>query len=123
MTTAPVDAYLQISERGILAAVALLIFDYFLTLAQEVEWLYGTRWTAARIHFSGSRYLPFVAIAMEIPTSLVRGGVDRDYCGTLGMAANGMYYVCIALAEVILLVRTYAFWKRNNKILIGMCTF
>jgi len=34
-----------------------------------------------------------------------------------------VYYLCIVLAEVMLIVRTYAFWERNRKILIGMCTF
>ncbi|KAH0831878.1 hypothetical protein J3R83DRAFT_12752 [Lanmaoa asiatica] len=36
----------------------------------KVEYLYGTRWTAARIHFASSRYLPFFAIAMAIPSML-----------------------------------------------------
>ncbi|KAF8551285.1 hypothetical protein OG21DRAFT_1512951 [Imleria badia] len=60
---------------------------------------------------------------MAIPTSRVRPPSGTTYCGPLGMATNVMYYLCIVLAEAMLIVRTYAFWKRDRKILIVMCAF
>lgn len=36
----------------------------------KVEWLYGKKWTAVRVHFASLRYLPFVAIALAIPSEL-----------------------------------------------------
>ncbi|KAG9316658.1 hypothetical protein JVU11DRAFT_2712 [Chiua virens] len=105
------------------AATALLIFDYCLTFRNEVEWLFGTPWTPARIHFTSSRYLPFVALALAIPTSRVVSPSEIIYCGPLGMATNVMYYLCIILAEAMLVVRTYTFWNCNKKILVVICTF
>jgi len=122
MSIVAVESYLQISESGAIAAAALLAFDFCLTFGQEIEWLYGTRWTATRIYFTSSRYLPFVAIALAVPTCRVLPS-GTSYCGPLGMATNVMYFLCIILAEVMLIIRTYAFWKHDRKILVGMCTF
>ncbi|KAG9316000.1 hypothetical protein JVU11DRAFT_3660 [Chiua virens] len=119
--SAAVESYLYVSESGVVAATALLAFDYCLTFRKEVEWLFGTRWTPARIHFTSSRYLPFVALALAIPTSLPPS--ETAYCGALGTATTVMYYLCIALAEAMLIIRTYAFWNGNKRILIGICTF
>ncbi|KAG9316003.1 hypothetical protein JVU11DRAFT_3664 [Chiua virens] len=66
MSVATVESYLYVSECGVVAAMALLSFDYCLTFRKEVEWLFGTRWTLARIHFTSLRYLPFVALALAI---------------------------------------------------------
>ncbi|KAF8443134.1 hypothetical protein L210DRAFT_3160018 [Boletus edulis BED1] len=123
MSVAEVESYLQISECAIIAAAALLAFDYYLTFGKEVEWIYGTRWTASRIHFVSLRYLPFVAIAMAIPASRVQPPSEADYCDSLGLATNVVYYLCIVLAEAMLIVRTYVFWKCNRRILIGMVSF
>jgi len=74
---------LEISECAIIAAAALLAFDYCLTFEKEVEWVYGTKWTASRIHFVSLRYLPFVAISMAIPASRVLPPSKADYARSL----------------------------------------
>ncbi|KAH7885535.1 hypothetical protein F5I97DRAFT_1409512 [Phlebopus sp. FC_14] len=121
MSVAAVESYLRVSETGIIAAAALLAFDYCLTFEREVRWVYGTKWTLARIHFTLSRYLPFVGVGLAIETSRVEPPSETNYCGSFGTTTNVVYYLCIILAEAMLIVRTYACWQRDKKILFGTC--
>ncbi|KAF9220873.1 hypothetical protein BS17DRAFT_738391 [Gyrodon lividus] len=122
MSEEAIKRYLRISEYGIVAATAMLAYDYCITIEYEVRWVWGTTWTPTRVHFMVSRYLPFIAVTLAIYSSRLGPGSAVDYCSPVGMTSMAVYYLCIILAEALLVLRTYAFWQRNKKLLVVMWT-
>ncbi|KAF8548810.1 hypothetical protein OG21DRAFT_1489059 [Imleria badia] len=99
------------------AGMAILMYDYVITLEDEVQWVWGRGWDSTRFIFTVSRYLPFVGMVITVyaflrstsqPCSL---GLEEDIILSLGITA----------AETLLAVRTYAFWEGNKRLLF--CLF
>ena len=42
------------------------IFDYFITLQREVDFLWPTRWSLVKVLFFVTRYLPFVDMSLDL---------------------------------------------------------
>ncbi|KAF8554988.1 hypothetical protein OG21DRAFT_969343 [Imleria badia] len=97
---------------SVVAAVAVFAFDYCLTFCSEVEYVWGTKWEMTRIVFTISRYLPFIASSLTCYDALVNDG-----CGSFILALDAMYSASIVFAEGILIIRTYALWGRNKRVL------
>ncbi|KAJ7193463.1 hypothetical protein GGX14DRAFT_577251 [Mycena pura] len=55
---------LQMVKYSDMAAIALLFFDYFLTLNLEKTLVWPSRWSISKILFVFSRYLPFVEVPL-----------------------------------------------------------
>jgi len=104
---------LQFSKFLNVAALAAFAFDYCLTFPLEVEHVWGTKWEVTRIVFTLSRYLPFLASSLACYDVLV-----NNRCGVLIVILDALYTACVILAESILILRTYALWGRNKKVLV-----
>ncbi|EIW85969.1 hypothetical protein CONPUDRAFT_68605 [Coniophora puteana RWD-64-598 SS2] len=74
------------------------VFDYFLTLPSEVTWVWSMRWNMTRIIFTVSRYFAFVAGSLTA-------------------------YITIVAAEVLIIIRVYAFWERNRRLLLILLAY
>ncbi|KAH7906774.1 hypothetical protein BJ138DRAFT_1161809 [Hygrophoropsis aurantiaca] len=83
-------------------------FDYFLTFESETRWVWGRKWDITRIIFAISRYLPFIGAGMT---------------NSVGFEENVIHIVGIVAAEGLLILRIYAFWQCNKKILIGLLAY
>ncbi|KAG2754160.1 hypothetical protein P692DRAFT_20862016 [Suillus brevipes Sb2] len=55
---------LQLAKSPKVAASAILIYDYFITIHSEVEWTLGRKWGIIRSAFTISRYAPFAGALM-----------------------------------------------------------
>ncbi|KAJ8582200.1 hypothetical protein M405DRAFT_831078 [Rhizopogon salebrosus TDB-379] len=55
---------LQTAQYFTVGAMAVAIYDYCLTIAAEVELVWGRRWTVIRVTFTFARYVPFIGVAM-----------------------------------------------------------
>ncbi|EIW86156.1 hypothetical protein CONPUDRAFT_160981 [Coniophora puteana RWD-64-598 SS2] len=49
-----------------LAGLAVLAFDYCITLDDEVRWVWGRKWDAGRCIFTLARYFPFPGLSLTI---------------------------------------------------------
>ncbi|KAH7907325.1 hypothetical protein BJ138DRAFT_1160442 [Hygrophoropsis aurantiaca] len=99
-----------------LAGMALLVFDYCLTLPSEVHWIWGTKWGSIRIIFALSRYTPFVAVAMTLYSAL---HFQKDgKCMYYSWTSIIIHVASIAFAEGLLALRIYAFWNCSRKLLL-----
>ncbi|KAG2158387.1 uncharacterized protein EDB93DRAFT_1334742 [Suillus bovinus] len=129
-----VNTGIQTSKYCNVAGLGALIFDYFLTFEREVRWTWNRRWNIARILFVISRYMAFVAAGMTSYAAIatrVNDNVcvllmwslnelkDIEYlqCSHYSTASNAIHILSIVAAEGLLVIRTYAFWKQNNKLL------
>ncbi|KAG2055734.1 hypothetical protein BDR06DRAFT_953550 [Suillus hirtellus] len=106
---------IQTSKYCNVAGLGILIFDYFLTLEPEIRWTWNRRWNITRILFVISRYMAFVAAVMTSYAVLATRA--NENCSNFGMASNAIHIITIVSSEGLLIIRTYAFWRKNNKLL------
>jgi len=112
-------AELQTSKYVNIGAMAILIFDYVITIEDEARWIWGRSWDATRFIFTVSRYLPFVGTALIAYVALRS---NSDPCPS-GNAENVIHIIGIVASELLLVLRTYAFWQGNKRLLYGLLAF
>ncbi|KAG1807678.1 uncharacterized protein BJ212DRAFT_1303387 [Suillus subaureus] len=127
MVAPTVNTGIQTAKYCNVGGLGVLIFDYFLTLEPEVQWTWNTRWNVSRVLFVISRYMAFVAAGMtsygeQLPYYYLMLPLLHErtkmLCSRFSSASNGdQYPEHIVAAEGLLVVRTYAFWKQNKKLL------
>ncbi|KLO17483.1 hypothetical protein SCHPADRAFT_900578 [Schizopora paradoxa] len=102
------------------ASLALMVYDYLLTLPDEIQYI----WTARRTSSGGmtlyllTRYLNFFdATILTIFLFDRRLSTQPNTCSSVYQATAWFELVGITVAEVILFLRTYAIWGQSRKIL------
>jgi hypothetical protein len=68
--------------------------------------------------FTISRYLPFVGVGMTAYDAL---RVSNQCASTV--EGYIIHVICIVAAESLLVVRTWAFWQKSKRLLIGLLVF
>lgn len=117
-----VDAGTQASKYFNVGMFAILIFDYFITLEIESQWVWHRRWTFVRFVFTVSRYLPFFAIGMTFTGALRTQYYPGESCVRFGQASNVLHIICILAAEGLLITRIYASWN-SKRLLVFLLVF
>ncbi|KAI5122261.1 hypothetical protein M0805_007125 [Coniferiporia weirii] len=107
---------------GTIAAFgALLVYDVFcVTFEEEVSLVWPSPWNYGKVIFFLNRYLPFVDTFLSLHLLL---GKNTDQECLLGFrAVTWLIVVGIFISELILMMRTYAFWGARRLILIILVT-
>ncbi|KAA1476594.1 hypothetical protein DENSPDRAFT_519844 [Dentipellis sp. KUC8613] len=100
------------------SASALLCYDYVLTLPDEVDLIWHSRWNAIKVAFLLSRYAAFWNLGVGIYHQFGRN-IPISVCSGLYRANGGLIVSGIGLSEIIIIYRTYALWGKKK--LVG-CT-
>ncbi|KAG2133525.1 uncharacterized protein EDB93DRAFT_1174461 [Suillus bovinus] len=111
-------ADLQISKYANIGGLAILIFDYCITFQDEVRWTWSRPWGLIHIVFIISRYLPFVGSGLTAYAALRVSGPCPP-----SLEENVIHILSIVAAEGLLVIRTWAFWKKSKKLLIGLLIY
>ncbi|KAL4258815.1 DUF6533 domain-containing protein [Pleurotus pulmonarius] len=91
------------------ASAAIVLHDYMLTSELEIRYMWSKqRWTLVRILFFINRYIPFVDITFSLYNELLP--TDRG-CTFMNQFSGWSFCLSIALAEVVLTMRTWSLWK------------
>ncbi|KAG1739559.1 hypothetical protein EDB19DRAFT_837718 [Suillus lakei] len=109
-----VDPGIQASKYCNVGAFAVLIFDYFITLEAESQWVLRRKWTFVRFIFTISRYLPFFGIGMTFTAAIRTQYYPGESCIKFGQASNALHIICILVAEGLLITRIYASWTSKR---------
>ncbi|KAA1476604.1 hypothetical protein DENSPDRAFT_843611 [Dentipellis sp. KUC8613] len=98
-----------------LGSFTLLAYDYFLTLPDEVEVVWGFHWTVSTPLFLLNRYIPFIDVSLAVysGTGLNISGAT---CHALYSAVGWMVLCGLGISETILLLRTWAIWGKDKMI-------
>ncbi|KAG1718253.1 hypothetical protein EDB19DRAFT_2031482 [Suillus lakei] len=104
---------LQITKYTNIGSLAILIFDFCITFQDEVHWIWSRPWNFIRMIFTISRYLPFVGSGLTAYAALRVSGPCPP-----SLAENS-----IVAAEGLLVIRTWAFWGKSKRLLIGLLTY
>jgi len=108
----------KIIPYSITAIAALLVYDLICTVDQEVEYVWTAPCSIGTIMFVLNRYLPLIDTFISLhllttqntPENCVQGFKVVTWFILLGQA----------LAEIILMLRTYALWERKRAMLITL---
>lgn len=111
-------ADLQISKFANIGAFAILIFDFCITFQDEVKWTWSRPWGITRVIFAISRYLPFIGSGLTAYAALRVSGPPP-----LSGAENIIHIISIVAAEGLLVIRTWAFWQKSKRVLIGLVAY
>ncbi|KAG2073893.1 hypothetical protein BDR04DRAFT_250274 [Suillus decipiens] len=108
----------QTSKFANISAFALLIFDFWITFQDEVNWICFRPWDIIRVIFIISRYLPFIGAGLTVYDAL-----SVNVPPARSQAENIIHIISIVAAEGLLVIRTWAFWQRSKSMLIGLVTY
>ncbi|KAJ6628543.1 hypothetical protein B0H10DRAFT_159742 [Mycena sp. CBHHK59/15] len=137
MNTAEIQAQLNSNYYFNLVSFTLLFYDYFLTLEWEIERYWGTKFTWPTALFFANRY---GTIAGNVPVVIqyfwsTRGTPDKIRVSTLHRfprrpvmlimpryvhtwsRITSLHHHHAAHGRVMLILRTYALYQRNNRVL------
>ncbi|KIJ62613.1 hypothetical protein HYDPIDRAFT_135729 [Hydnomerulius pinastri MD-312] len=109
---------MRTSRYSNIAALAILVFDYCIMFDDEVRWVWGRRWDATRVVFTLSRYLPFIGVGMTCYAAVKISRTGN--CIPFNITSDAIHIMSIIFAEALLVLRTYAFWQRDKRLLIGL---
>ncbi|KAG2366403.1 hypothetical protein BDR07DRAFT_1373674 [Suillus spraguei] len=108
----------QTSKFANISAFALLIFDFWITFQDEINWIWFKPWDIIRVIFVISRYLPFIGAGLTVYDAL-----SVNVPPARSQAENIIHIISIVAAEGLLVIRTWAFWQRSKRMLIGLLTY
>ncbi|KAG2087474.1 hypothetical protein BD769DRAFT_1714220 [Suillus cothurnatus] len=105
---------LQLAKYTNVAASAILIYDYFITLHSEVQWTWGQKWGIIRTTFTISRYTPFAGVLMTSYSAVkIWGTQDASTlfifappCVLEGARSSALPYALLMLFEIALISTT-----------------
>ncbi|KLO07755.1 hypothetical protein SCHPADRAFT_634838 [Schizopora paradoxa] len=99
-----------------LSAFTLLAYDSILNIDHEVNYIWSQRWSFVSFIYIASKYLAFVDGALTIDL-LLRPERSPDECLTVFRLMTYFVLSGMVLAEIILLLRTWAIWGLSRYIL------
>ncbi|GJE99945.1 hypothetical protein PsYK624_162210 [Phanerochaete sordida] len=108
-----IDSYLDAS------AYALLVYDYLLTFEREVRLIWPAKWNITKILFVLTRYPVFADSAMVLYHN-VGANLSVEMCRSMYNVTGWMFLWGIGIAELILIIRTWAIWGRDIRIGLGL---
>ncbi|KAF8552071.1 hypothetical protein OG21DRAFT_1416760, partial [Imleria badia] len=99
------------------------IFDYAITLEDEGRWVWGRNWDVTRLVFTVSRYLPFAGAGLTAYCGFVHmlGIVAAE--GPLSRFTPRAAIPNVVCRQVLLILRTYAYWQGNKFVLYGVLAY
>jgi len=106
----------QIVKFVNLAGAIVLVYDYFLTIGDEVKLVWPSKWTALKVLYFASRYLAFVDMSTML-AFLFTPNLTPSLCQATFRTASYFASAGYILAQIILSIRTYAIWGRSRRIL------
>ncbi|TCD64262.1 hypothetical protein EIP91_004301 [Steccherinum ochraceum] len=101
------------------ASAALLVYDFILTFPAEVTLIWPSQWNLVRILFFLTRYLAFVDMSLVLFYQ-TKTNVTVETCKRTYFPAGWLIVIGISIAEIILVVRTWAIWGRSKRIGIAL---
>ncbi|RDB18312.1 hypothetical protein Hypma_000493 [Hypsizygus marmoreus] len=99
------------------ASGAVFLTDYVQTFDMEVEHIWKSKMSIANVLFYLSRYLPFIDLPMVLYYALAPN-ISNKTCFQLYVISSGFTAFGIGVAESIMVLRTYALWGNNRRVLV-----
>jgi len=103
-----------------IAAAALMMYDYTLTLHLEIKLIWiQSPWNHVKILYLLTRYLAILTVLLLLYIQLFPG-VSEQACAAIFPTTTWLSIIVVNLAETILCIRTWAVYRQNACVGIGL---
>ncbi|KAL4260316.1 DUF6533 domain-containing protein [Pleurotus pulmonarius] len=99
------------------SSAALLAYDYFLTLPDEIQYVWPTHWCLGKVLYLSSKYLIIVIFLAELHW-ITSHNVPEAECRTSNTILHYGYLLAVIAAENILTLRVWALWNQRRWVTI-----
>jgi len=100
------------------AFCAIFSWDYILTFRLEVDLVWKSKWNFMTGLYLLQRYLPFIDTIGLVLYCHTGGSLTKSVCRNVCYVNGVMSLVGVAASEMLLTLRTWAVWGRNNRLSI-----
>jgi len=97
--------FLQLCDYATIMALSAVGYDYILTFAREVEYIWCRRWT----------WVSTIIDALVAGTLM--SGPSKVMCTTVYLVAIWAFVVFLSAADLMMILRVYTMWGRSRTIL------
>ncbi|KAH8102206.1 hypothetical protein BXZ70DRAFT_60083 [Cristinia sonorae] len=97
------------------SAAALLVYDIFLTLDDEVRYIWPSKISLVKLLYFATRYLAILDRVAGLYHQF-QANVSNSQCKMTYIVGSWAVVVGIVIAESILMLRTWVIWGRSTKI-------
>ncbi|TFK64464.1 hypothetical protein BDN72DRAFT_901523 [Pluteus cervinus] len=114
---------MRLNESFIVAAAALYLYDWFLTIGLEITFLWPSKLSAIKALYFIQRYMPFFDIVLLVFGFPFLQLISIETCKRSFESVAWLHLGGITISEVILTCRSIAIWgstKRNLYIYISL---
>jgi len=105
------------SKNSFHASFCLLIYDHAITLDQEISRIWSSQWNAHKVLFLLNRYISPTQFAIQLLT-LDLPAFSGEHCKPIYRLPYASALYSTAMAEIILILRTYALYGLSKRILL-----
>ncbi|KAJ8517398.1 hypothetical protein ONZ45_g5407 [Pleurotus djamor] len=102
------------------ASAGLFLYDYSITLYDEVRLVWRSAWSLGKVLFFLTRYPAFVDIGMTVYHNVTHE-IPTETCALLYQVTGWMFICGMIIAEIIMVIRVWALWSRSR--VIGIILF
>ncbi|KAF8482231.1 hypothetical protein JB92DRAFT_3036746 [Gautieria morchelliformis] len=102
------------------ASFCVLLYDFLLTLGEEIDLIWATRWNLGKVLFFATRYSPLLDAAMQLYYHIAPSSTSPFLCQLLYQISGSLIVWGMAIAELVLVYRTWALWGRDSKFFCGV---
>lgn len=93
-------------------SAAILVYDYFLTLPDEVQYVWRTHWCLGKVLYLSSKYLILVVFLVELHWITSRN-ISEAECRIFNTILHYSYLLAVIAAENIMTLRVWALWHQR----------
>lgn len=110
-------AHLLAAKYFMLASFVMLVYEHMITFSDEVDRIWQREWTGATWLFALNRYLTELQFIVNL-VSFHHPGWTGKACERFIPFAGASTIVSVGIAEIVLIIRTYALYQRNKSLLV-----
>jgi len=106
---------MQFARYATVATYAFQVYEWLICFSDEYLYVHKARWTSVKIAYLTCRYYPLIIMAMFLWAWI--GNHPASVCREVVKPLYILLPFCITFAQVVFIIRTYAFTGRNKFIL------
>ncbi|KAF9067001.1 hypothetical protein BDP27DRAFT_1329581 [Rhodocollybia butyracea] len=104
----------------VVSSAVFFLYDWVLMLPVELDVVWSAKSQPLNVLYIIQRYMPFVdTIGILFAVSFAKP-IEPNTCRILYTTSGWMYITGIALTEVVLTIRTWALWRNDTRLTIGL---
>ncbi|KAF7433534.1 hypothetical protein PC9H_005491 [Pleurotus ostreatus] len=101
------------------SSASLLAYDFLLTFADEIRYVWGSKWSVGKALYLLARYPLLFNLIVQLHRNAGHDVSDSE-CHTLFALTGYMYLFGVLAAEAILVLRVWALWQRSKRIAVTL---